>query len=198
LYQVRVISRLINELTKLPGIGPKTAQRLTFHILGAPKDDAYKLAEAIIEARDKVKYCFICANISDSDMCSICADDARDNGILCVVEDVRAVVAMERTGQYKGLYHVLRGAISPMDGIGPEDIRIQELIARLKKGGIRELILATDPNVEGEATALYIAKLVKPMGILVTRIARGVPVGGDLEYIDEVTLARALEGRRDM
>lgn len=198
MYQVRVISRLINELTKLPGIGPKTAQRLTFHILGAPKDDAYKLAEAIIEARDKVKYCFICANISDSDMCSICADDARDNGILCVVEDVRAVVAMERTGQYKGLYHVLRGAISPMDGIGPEDIRIQELIARLKKGGIRELILATDPNVEGEATALYIAKLVKPMGILVTRIARGVPVGGDLEYIDEVTLARALEGRRDM
>lgn len=198
MYQVKVISRLINELTRLPGIGPKTAQRLTFHILSAPRDDAYKLAEAIVEARDKVKYCSICANISDSEMCSICADDTRDSSVLCVVEDARDVVAMERTGQYKGLYHVLRGAISPMDGIGPEDIRIQELLVRLRKGGIRELILATDPNVEGEATALYIAKLVKPMGILVTRIARGVPVGGDLEYIDEVTLARALEGRRGM
>lgn len=198
MYQVKAISRLINELTRLPGIGPKTAQRLTFHILGAPKDDAYKLAEAIVEARDTVKYCSICANITDSDICSICADTSRDSSVLCVVEDIRDVVAMERTGQYKGLYHVLGGAISPMDGIGPEDIGIQELLARLKKGGVKELILATDPNVEGEATALYIAKVVKPMGILVTRIAKGVPVGGDLEYIDEVTLARALEGRRGM
>jgi recombination protein RecR len=198
LYQVKVISRLINELARLPGIGPKTAQRLTFHILNAPKDDAHKLAEAIVEARDKVKYCEICANISDSEICFICSDDTRDKRVLCVVEDARDVVAMERTGQYRGLYHVLRGAISPMEGIGPEDIRIRELLERLREGEVKEVILATDPNVEGEATALYIAKLVKPLGVFVTRIARGVPVGGDIEYIDEVTLARALEGRRSM
>lgn len=166
--------------------------------MNAPKDDAHKLAEAIVEARDKVKYCEICANISDSEICFICSDDTRDKRVLCVVEDARDVVAMERTGQYRGLYHVLRGAISPMEGIGPEDIRIRELLERLREGEVKEVILATDPNVEGEATALYIAKLVKPLGVFVTRIARGVPVGGDIEYIDEVTLARALEGRRSM
>jgi len=198
LYEVKVISRLVNELSKLPGIGPKTAQRLAFHILAAPKEDAYRLSEAVVEARETVKYCSVCGTVSDADICSICEDNTRDRTTVCVVERTQDVIAMERTNQYKGLYHVLKGAISPMDGIGPEDIRIKELVERLNTQEIKELILATDPNVEGEATAMYIAKIVKPFGIKVTRIARGLPVGGDLEYADEVTLARALEGRREV
>ena len=198
MYYPEPVGRLIGELTKLPGIGPRTAQRLAFYILDQPMPAIEQLARAIVEAKEKTRYCSTCWNITAQDPCPICASSLRDHSTICVVQDPRDLIAMEKTREYKGVYHVLGGAISPMDGIGPDDIRLKELLARLQKEEIRELILATDPNVEGEATAMYIAKLVKPLGIKVTRIAHGLPVGGDLDYVDEVTLIKALEGRREM
>lgn len=195
---VAPVEKLIEELSKLPGIGRKTAQRLAFHVLHIREDDAVNLAEAIIQAKRKTRYCSICANITDIDPCYICQGGKRDKSTICVVEDPRDVAAMERTREYHGLYHVLHGAISPMEGIGPEDIKIKELILRLQGDEVKEIILATNPNIEGEATSMYISKLVKPLGIKVTRIAHGIPVGGDLEYADEVTLSKALEGRRQL
>ena len=192
------VSRLIEELASLPGIGAKSAQRMAFHIINMPREKAESLANAILEAKRKVRYCSVCCNITDEDICPICASDKRDRSTIMVVEDPRDMAAYEKTRGYNGLYHVLNGAISPLNGAGPDDIKIKELLKRLEKGGVEELILATNPNVEGEATAMYIAKIVKPLGIKVTRIANGVPVGGDLEYIDEVTLSRALEGRREI
>ena len=192
------VSRLIEELASLPGIGAKSAQRMAFHIINMPREKAESLANAILEAKRKVRYCSVCCNITDEDICPICASDKRDRSTIMVVEDPRDMAAYEKTRGYNGLYHVLNGAISPLTGVGPDDIKIKELLKRLEKGGVEELILATNPNVEGEATAMYIAKIVKPLGIKVTRIANGVPVGGDLEYIDEVTLSRALEGRREI
>lgn len=193
------IERLIEALSRLPGIGKKTAQRLAFHMVNIRSRDPQELAEAILDARAKIRYCSICGNYTDMDPCGICTSPVRDSGLLCVVEDPRDVAAMERTREYKGMYHVLHGAISPLDGVGPEDIRVKELLSRL--GGnseVREIIMATNPTIEGEATAMYISRLVKPLGISVTRIAHGIPVGGDLEYADEVTLAKALEGRREL
>lgn len=192
------VSRLIEELASLPGIGAKSAQRMAFHIINMPREKAESLANAILEAKRKVRYCSVCCNITDEDICPICASDKRDRSTIMVVEDPRDMAAYEKTRGYNGLYHVLNGAISPLTGVGPDDVKIKELLKRLEKGGVEELILATNPNVEGEATAMYIAKIVKPLGIKVTRIANGVPVGGDLEYIDEVTLSRALEGRREI
>jgi len=192
------VARLIEEFEKLPGIGHKTAQRLAFHVLNLPLEKAENLAAAIVEAKSKTKYCSVCSNLTDTDPCNICSSSSRDNSSICVVEDPKDVVAMERTREFKGLYHVLHGSISPMEGIGPEDIRIKELLARVKEGNVKEVILATNPNIEGEATAMYISKLLKPLGIKTTRIAHGIPVGGDLEYADEVTLAKALEGRREI
>ncbi len=192
------VAKLIEEFSKLPGIGKKTAQRLAFYILNSKEDDAIHLAEAIIEAKKKTRYCSICSNITDVDPCNICTSPKRDKKVICVVEDPRDIVAMERTREYNGLYHVLHGAISPMEGIGPEDIKIKELLTRLQKEDIDEIIMATNPNIEGEATSMYISKIVKPLEVKVTRIAHGVPVGGDLEYADEVTLAKALEGRREL
>ncbi|MGI5999309.1 MAG: recombination mediator RecR [Lutispora sp.] len=197
-YYAAPIAKLIEAFTKLPGIGSKTAQRLAFYLLDMPQKEAEELAYAIINAKRNVKYCEVCSNITDSDRCNICSDAKRDNSIICVVEDPRDVVAMEKTREYKGLYHVLHGAISPMDGIGPDDIRIKELLSRLGDDNVKEVILATNPNIEGEATAMYISKLIKPLGIKATRIAHGIPVGGDLEYADEVTLMKALEGRREI
>ncbi|MCG8541880.1 MAG: recombination mediator RecR [Clostridia bacterium] len=192
------VAKLIEEFSKLPGIGKKTAQRLAFYILNSKEDDAIHLAEAIIEAKKKTRYCSICSNITDVDPCNICTSPKRDKKVICVVEDPRDIVAMERTREYNGLYHVLHGAISPMEGVGPEDIKIKELLTRLQKEDIDEIIMATNPNIEGEATSMYISKIVKPLEVKVTRIAHGVPVGGDLEYADEVTLAKALEGRREL
>jgi len=197
-YFVAPVERLIEEFSKLPGIGRKTAQRLAFHILSSREDDAVRLAEAIIEAKRKTRYCSVCGNITDIDPCNICSNPKRDRSTICVVEDPRDVAAMERTKEYFGLYHVLHGAISPMEGIGPEDIKLKELLRRFEKDEVKELIIATNPNIEGEATSMYISKLVKPLGIKVTRIAHGVPIGGDLEYTDEVTLSKALEGRREI
>lgn len=195
---VAPVAKLIEEFSRLPGIGRKTAQRLAFHVLNIGENEAVNLAEAIIQAKRKTKYCSICANITDIDPCYICNSPKKDRSVICVVEDPRDVNAMERTKEYHGLYHVLHGAISPMEGIGPEDIKIKELLLRLQSDEVKEIILATNPNIEGEATAMYISKLVKPIGIKVTRIAHGVPVGGDLEYADEVTLSKALEGRREL
>jgi recombination protein RecR len=192
------LANLIEELMKLPGVGPKSAQRLAFHLLHADQKDAVGLAKAIVTAREKTKQCSVCANLTEADPCSICRDETRDTGLLCVVEQARDVMAMEKTREFKGRYHVLHGAISPMEGVGPEDIKIKELLERIKTGSINEVILATNPNIEGEATAMYIAKLLKPLGVKTTRIAHGIPVGGDLEYADEVTLAKALEGRREI
>lgn len=197
-HYARPLSNLIAELSKLPGIGGKTAQRLAFHILSQDDKDAFALAEAIREAKKNMKYCTICGNLTDVDPCSICADPSRDQSIICVVESPRDVSAMERIKEFQGLYHVLHGAISPMDGIGPEDINLKQLIVRLQHNDVREVILATNPNIEGEATAMYTARLIKPAGIKVTRIAHGVPVGGDLEYADEITLSKAMEGRREL
>lgn len=191
------VARLVEELTKLPGIGPKTAQRLAFHIIGSPREDVHSLALAITEAKEKIGYCRSCFNLTDVNPCEICEDGSRDKGTICVVEEPRDVVALEKTREYKGKYHVLHGAISPMEGVGPGELRIKELISRLTED-IQEVILATDPNVEGEATAMYLSRLIKPMGIKVTRMAHGMPVGGDLEYVDEVTLSKALEGRREL
>ncbi|HPT90591.1 MAG TPA: recombination mediator RecR [Acetivibrio sp.] len=192
------VARLIEEFEKLPGIGHKTAQRLAFHILNMSQEKAERLANAISEAKLKTKSCSVCGNLTDSDVCSLCSSDKRDRSVICVVEDPRDVVAMEKIREFKGLYHVLHGVISPMQGIGPEDIRIKELLDRIGEGDVKEVIIATNPNIEGEATAMYISRLVKPLGIKTTRIAHGIPVGGDLEYADEVTLAKALEGRREI
>jgi recombination protein RecR len=197
-YYAEPIARLIEELTKLPGIGPKTAQRLAFHLLHMPKEVVRTIAQAITDARERVRYCSVCWNLTDQDPCAVCSNQGRGRDLICVVQEPRDVVAMEKTREYKGLYHVLHGAINPMEGIGPDDIRIRELIARLGDGGVREVILCTNPNTEGEATAMLIARYIKPMGIKVTRIARGLPVGGDLEYVDEVTLIKALEGRHEI
>lgn len=190
------LTKLIEEFEKLPGIGHKNAQRLAFHILDSTKEQAQELADAITSARNNLKFCTVCQNISDKDTCDICENMARDHSTICVVQDPRDVAAMERSREFKGVYHVLHGAISPLNGIGPDDIKMRELVLRITDE-IKEVIIATNPNIEGEATAMYISKLVKPFGVRVTRIAHGIPVGGDLEYTDEVTLARALQGRRD-
>jgi len=198
MYYPEPIERLIEELTRLPGIGPKTAQRLALHLLRRPDEEVGALSRALTEAKARIRNCSVCCNYTDVDPCAVCSDERRDRSVIAVVEDPGDVVAMERTGEYRGLYHVLQGAISPMEGIGPDDVRIKELLLRLHEGTVREVILATNPTVEGEATALYIARLLKPLDIKVTRIARGLPEGGDLDYVDEVTLTRALEGRREL
>lgn len=192
------ITRLIEEFSKLPGVGRKTAQRLAFHVINMNTNDVEALSKAIIDAKREIRYCSVCCNITDTDPCSMCSNKNRDSSVICVVEDPRDVAAMERTREFKGKYHVLNGVISPMDGIGPDMIKIKELIIRLGSEDVKELIMATNPTIEGEATAMYIARLVKPMGIKVTRIAHGLPVGGDLEYADEVTISKALEGRREI
>lgn len=197
-YYAPSIEKLIEAFEKLPSIGNKTAARLAFHILDASEEETNEFVQAILEAKKNLKYCSQCYNISDTDPCPICGNVNRDHTTICVVEDVRDVVAMERTHEFKGVYHVLHGSISPMNGVGPDDIKIKELLSRLMEGEVKEIILATNPRVEGEATAMYISKLVKPMGIKATRIAHGIPVGGDLEYTDEVTLSKALEGRREV
>jgi len=192
------LAQLITELSKLPGIGGKSAQRLAFHILSLEDREAMALAEAISDAKKNMKYCSVCGNLTDVDPCAYCSDESRDPSVICVVESPRDVSAVERIREFHGKYHVLRGAISPMDGIGPEDINLKSLILRLQDERIKEVILATNPNIEGEATAMYISRLIKPAGIKVSRIAHGIPVGGDLEYADEVTLAKALEGRKEL
>ena len=192
------IDRLINEFSKLPGIGRKTAQRLAFHVINMDIKDVAGLSKALVDVKNEIKYCSVCCNISDSEVCPICANSHRDPSTICVVEDPRDVAAMERTKDYSGRYHVLNGVISPMDGIGPDMLNIKELISRLGDGSVKEIIMATNPTIEGEATAMYISRLVKPMGIKVTRIAHGLPVGGDLEYADNVTISKALEGRREI
>lgn len=197
-YYSPTIERLIENFEKLPSIGHKTATRLAFHILNLNQDGVNEFISSIIEAKKNLKYCSKCFNITDVDPCHICSSVKRDQSIICVVEDVKDVVAMEKTHEFKGVYHVLHGSISPMNGIGPEDIRIKELLERLKDIDVKEIIIATNPRVEGEATAIYLSKLIKPIGIKVTRIAHGIPVGGDLEYTDEVTLSKALEGRREL
>ena len=191
-----VVQDLIDELGRLPGVGPKSAQRIAFHLLQADQTDVRRLAEVLLEVKDKVRFCRICFNVAEADECRICRDSRRDQTVLCVVEEPKDVLAIEKTREFKGRYHVLGGAISPIDGIGPDDLRIRELVARLADDTITEVILATDPNLEGEATATYLARLLKPMGLRVTRLASGLPVGGDLEYADELTLGRAFEGRR--
>ncbi len=198
MYSSKYLELLVEELTKLPSIGQKSAQRLAMHLLRAPKEDALRLAEAIRAVKERVGFCSRCGNFSESDPCLICADEQRDGGLICVVEQPVDVLAFERTGQYRGRYHVLGGALSPLEGTHPEDLRIPQLLQRLKGGEVREIILATNPNVAGEATALYLSRLLSPLGVKVTRIARGVPMGSDLEYSDMVTLARALEGRREV
>lgn len=194
-YYSPSIEKLIEAFERLPSIGSKTAARLAFYMLNASEEETNEFISAIQNAKQNLKYCSKCYNISDSEICPICSNKARDESVICVVEDVRDVVAMEKTHEFKGVYHVLHGSISPMNGVGPDDIKIKELLARLMDGKVKEVILATNPRVEGEATAMYISKLVKPLGVKVTRIAHGIPVGGDLEYTDEVTLSRALEGR---
>lgn len=195
----RALNKLINELSKLPGIGGKTAQRLAFHILSLADSEANSLAESIVEAKKSLRYCSVCGNLTDQDPCLICSDANRDKTTICVVETPQDVMAMERIREYNGLYHVLHGAISPVEGIGPNDINLKSLITRLQGNSeVKEIIIATNPNIEGEATAMYISRLIKPSGIKVTRIAHGIPVGGDLEYADEVTLLKAMEGRREI
>jgi recombination protein RecR len=190
------VQTLIDELGKLPGIGPKSAQRIAFHLLKIPADDVGRLARSITEAKERVRFCDRCFNVAEGALCPICADDRRDHTVLCVVEESRDIVAIERTGEFRGRYHVQLGAISPLDGIGPEQLKIRELLARLGPEGVEEVIVCTNPNTEGEVTAMYLARALKPIGLRVTRIASGLPVGGDLEYADELTLGRALEGRR--
>ena len=192
------IEKLIQSFEKLPSIGNKTAARLAFYMLNASEEETNEFVSSIINAKKNLKYCSKCYNISDTDPCPICGNPKRDPSVICVVEDVRDIIAMEKTHEFKGVYHVLHGSISPMNGIGPDDIKIKELLARLMDGTVKEVILATNPRVEGEATAMYLSKLIKPLGIKVTRIAHGIPVGGDLEYTDEITLTKALEGRREM
>lgn len=198
LYHVKPVAKLIAELNKLPGIGPKSAQRLAFHLLSVSTEEARALAEVILEAKEKVRYCSVCGDLTEQDPCNICQNETRDGTIICVVEHPRDVIALEKTREFKGLYHVLHGVISPMDGIGPEQLRIKELLARLQNSPVQEVVIATNPNVEGEATAMYLAKLLAPLGVKVTRIAHGLPVGGELEYADELTLTKAFLGRREM
>ncbi len=197
-YYVEPLARLIEQFERLPGIGHKTARRLAFFILGGSEHEAGEFARALIDAKRLIKYCRVCQNMADDEICPICSDEKRDPAVICVMESPKDVISLEKTNEYKGTYHVLHGAISPMDDIGPEDIRIPELLARLGNGKVKEVIMATNPNIEGEATAMYLSKLIKPLGIKVTRIAHGVPVGGDLEYADEITLTKAIEGRREM
>ena len=192
------VQSLVDELGRLPGIGPKSAQRIAFYLLKAAPEDAKRLARAIVEAKERVSWCRRCFNFAEGELCVYCRDDRRDPTLLCVVEEPRDIVAVERTQEYRGRYHVLLGAISPIEGIGPDQLKIKELLARVGDEGVKEVILATNPNIEGEATAMYLARLLKPLGLRVTRIASGLPVGGDLEYADEVTLGRALEGRREV
>ncbi len=193
-----IVQDLIDELGQLPGIGPKGAQRIAFHLLTANSEDVRRLGNTLLEVTEKVKFCRTCGNVAENDECRICADARRDPSVICVVEEPKDVAAIEKIREFRGKYHVLGGAISPMDGVGPEDLRIRELMARLSDGTVTELILATDPNLEGEATATYVARMVKPLGLRVTRPASGLPVGGELEYADEVTLGRAFEGRRTL
>ena len=197
-YFVPPLEILIEQFAKLPGIGKKTATRLAFHVLNSSNEDAKAFADAITNAKSQVKLCKVCQNITDTEICTLCESPKRDNSIICVTESPKDVISIEKTNEYHGLYHVLHGAISPMDNIGPNDIKIPELLERLKDDMVKEVIMATNPTIEGEATAMYIAKLIKPFGIKVTRIAHGIPVGGDLEYADEITLTRAMEGRREM
>ncbi len=194
----RLTGRLIEELGKLPGIGPKSAQRLAFHIIKVPREEAESLAQAIIEAKQNIRFCKNCYNLSEGELCEFCSDPGRDRTSICVVEEPKDIIAVERTGKFKGLYHVLGGVIAPMDGIGPNELRLPELVERIHTDQVQELIIATNPNTEGEATALFIADMVRDLGVKTTRIASGLPVGGDLEYADEVTLGRALEGRREL
>lgn len=196
--QLEPIARMVSQLSRLPGIGPKSAQRLAYHIIGMPVEDVHELAAALYQGRKSIRYCEKCGNYATDTLCDICADESRQNGQICVVRDPRDVAAIERMHDYRGTYHVLHGTLSPMEGIGPDDIRIKELLTRVNDPSVKEIILATNPDIEGEATASYIARLLKPMGLLVTRIAHGVPVGSDLEYADEITLSKALEGRREM
>lgn len=197
-YNIPSLTELIKQFEKLPGIGKKTAQRLAFHILAQPKSRAEQFAKALIDAREKIHFCSVCQSLTDTGICTICSDTNRDRSLICVVEDPKDVLAFEKTREYKGLYHVLHGAFSPLDGIGPEQLKIKELMARLSDSTVKEVIMATNLTVEGEATASYISRLVKPMGVKVTRLAYGIPVGGDLEYADEKTLTRALEGRNEI
>ena len=197
-YYSPSVEKLIEAFEKLPSIGNKTAARLAFYMLDASQEEAEEFVKAILDAKKNLKYCSKCYNISDTDPCNICSNANRDQSVICVVEDVRDIVAMEKTHEFKGVYHVLHGSISPMNGIGPDDIKIKELLSRLMDGHVKEVILATNPRVEGEATAMYLSKLIKPLGVKVTRIAHGIPVGGDLEYTDEITLTKALEGRREL
>jgi recombination protein RecR len=192
------VQQLIDQLGRLPGIGPKSAQRIAYYLLKVPKEDADRLASAIVEAKERISFCTRCFNLAEGELCGICTDERRDATIVCVVEEPRDVVAVEKTKEFRGRYHVLQGAISPIEGIGPDRLRIKELLARIDTDGIAEVILSTNPNVEGETTAMYLARLLKPLDIKVTRIASGLPVGGDLEYADELTLGRALEGRREV
>ena len=192
------VQTLIDELGRLPGVGPKSAQRIAFHLLKLPVEDAARLARAITEAKERVRFCRRCFNVAEAEECGICSDPRRDATVVCVVEDPRDVVAVEKTQEFRGRYHVLHGAISPIEGIGPEQLRLKELLVRLEPEGIEEVILCTNPPIEGEATAMYLARLLKPLGVRATRIASGLPVGGDLEYADELTLGRALEGRRQL
>lgn len=196
--QPEAITRMTSQLARLPGIGTKSAQRLAYYIISLPENDVHELASAIWQGRKAIRYCSVCGNYTDRDVCDICEDDRRHNGQICVVRDPRDVNAIERMRDFEGMYHVLHGSLSPMDGIGPDDIHIKELLKRIGEEDITEVILATNPDIEGEATATYIARLLKPMGIRVTRIAHGVPVGSDLEYADEVTLSKAMEGRREI
>ncbi|GGD95540.1 recombination mediator RecR [Paenibacillus nasutitermitis] len=198
MYYPEPIAKLIDAFSRLPGIGPKTAARLAFHVLKMKEDDVIDFAKSLVSVKRNLHFCSVCCNITDIDPCRICQDKSRDDAVICVVQESRDLVAMERTKEYQGQYHVLQGAISPIEGIGPEEIRIAELLRRLSDERVQEMILATNPNIEGEATAMYLSRLVKPFGIKVTRIAHGLPVGGDLEYADEVTLSKALEGRREL
>jgi recombination protein RecR len=192
------IQELIDELARLPGIGPKSAQRLAFYIVKAPPDDAKRLAEALISAKERVRFCRECFGVSEGELCRVCRDTSRDPTLICVVEESKDQAVIEKAGIVRGRYHILGGAISPLEGIGPDDLRVQELLDRVARDGVREVIIATNPNLEGNATAMFVAALIKPLGVLVTRLASGLPVGGDLEYADEVTLGQALEGRREM
>jgi recombination protein RecR len=197
-YFPAALERLTEQFAKLPGIGGKTAQRLAFHLLSLPQEEAQEFAETILEAKRTVHLCPICQNLTDQDICPICDDETRDRGLICVVADPKDVVAMERAREFRGVYHVLHGVISPLNHVGPDDIRVRELLERVGKGGVREVIMATNPDTEGEATAMYISRLLRPLEVRVTRLAYGIPVGGQLEYADEVTLLRALEGRQDI
>jgi len=192
------VQALIDELGRLPGIGPRSAQRIAFHLLKVPADDVFRLATAIREAKEQVRFCARCFNLTDAELCVFCRDERRDGHVVCVVEETRDIVAVERTGEFRGRYHVLLGAMNPLEGIGPEQLKIKELLTRIKPEGITEVILCTNPNTEGEVTAMYLARQLRPLGLKVTRLASGLPVGGDLEYADELTLGRALEGRREL